>query len=76
LRKSRFNTAALEYRVIQEIIAKQFGETVSKQLAKRNFPEPPIAPPEQMCAARIVQLEAMLTRPKAMASTLIDSILR
>ena len=71
-----FNAAALEYSVIRDRIAQKFGESVSNQLAKRNFPEPPIQPPEQMCAARIYQLEAMLERPQAMASRLLDSVLR
>lgn len=71
-----FNDAALEYRVIQETIVQKFGEPVSEQLARKRFPEPPVEPPEQMCSAMIMQLDAMLARPQAMASRLIDSVLR
>ena len=71
-----FNAAALEYREVQKTVEEQFGEAVTEQLAKRKFPEPPLEPREQMCAAKIVQLEAMLERPQAMASRLLDSVLR
>jgi hypothetical protein len=71
-----FNAAALEYRVVQKVVEEQFGEAVAEQLAKRNFPEPPLESRAQMCAAKIVQLEAMLERPQAMASQLLDSVLR
>ena len=71
-----FNDAAREYYAIMEVISRRFGEPVSKQLSKKSFPEPPIQPPEHMCAARIAQLEAMLERPQAMAAMLIDSVLR
>lgn len=71
-----FNAAALEYRVVQTTVEEQFGEDVAEQLSKRKFPEPPLAPRAQMCAAKIVQLEAMLERPQAMASRLLDSVLR
>ena len=71
-----FNAAALEYRVVQTTVEEQFGEDVAEQLSKRKFPEPPLAPRDQMCAAKIVQLEAMLERPQAMASRLLVSVLR
>lgn len=71
-----FDEAALEYRAIQESIAQRFGEAVVNQLAKKRFPETPAEAPEQLCSARIAQLDAMLERPQAMASRLIDSILR
>ncbi|MCX7097523.1 MAG: hypothetical protein NTV43_06400 [Methylococcales bacterium] len=71
-----FDDAAREYRVIDEAISQRFGEDVTKQLDKKQFPQPPMAPAEQICAARIYQLEAMLERPQAMAATLLDSVLR
>ena len=71
-----FNAAALEYRVVQDMVEEQFGEAVERQLSQKSCPEPPIAPREEMCAARIVQLEAMLERPQAMAARLLDSVLR
>jgi len=71
-----FNAAALEFRAIQAVIEQRFGPAVANQLAKRTFPEPPAGPKETLCAARIVQLDAMLGRPQAMAAMLIDSALR
>ena len=71
-----FNAAALEYRVVQKVVEEEFGAAVADQLAKRKFPEPPLEPRAQMCAAKILQLEAMLERPQAMASRLLDSVLR
>lgn len=65
-----------EYHVIMEIVAQRFGEAIAKQIAQENFPEPSIALPEKICAAKIVQLEAMLERPQAIASRLVDSVLR
>lgn len=66
-----FNTAGLEYRAIKETVTQRFGESISGQLAMRLFLELPIEPPEQICAAKIFQLESMLERPQAMASTLL-----
>jgi hypothetical protein len=71
-----FNAAALEYRVVQKIVEEQFGESVERQLSQKSFPESPLEPREQMCAAKIVQLEAMLERQQAMAARLLDSVLR
>ena len=71
-----FNETAREYSVIRESITLKFGEPVSKQIASRQFPEESIESAEQLCAARIFQLEAMMERPQAMAALLVDSALR
>ena len=71
-----FNQTALEFRAVMDAIDQQFGHAVAAQIARKKLSEPPAAPPEQMCAARIFQLEAMLKRPKATAALLIDSVLR
>ena len=71
-----FNEVALEYRVIKNGIVARFGEPAARQIAARDFPQPPVEPAERMCAARIAQLEAVLERPPAMASRLIDNALR
>ena len=71
-----FNVAALQYRAIQKNIENQFGAAVANRLATRKFPDPPTELPEQMCAARIAQLDAILEQPQAMAATLADSVLR
>jgi hypothetical protein len=73
---AEFNTAAIEYSVIRDILVQQFGEPVAKQLSEKIFPDLPIGAPEQLCAGRIAQLDAMLARPQAMASILVDSVLR
>ncbi|HSC76246.1 MAG TPA: hypothetical protein VLB90_08435 [Pseudomonadales bacterium] len=71
-----FNAAAREFHTISDSIAKQFGEPVAEQVARKVFPEQPTEPPAPLCAARIAQLDAMLERPQAMAAMLIDSALR
>lgn len=71
-----FNTAAREYRVIMEAVKAQFSEQVERQLEKKTFPAQPAGPAEELCSARIVQLESMLERPQGMAAMLIDSVLR
>lgn len=76
-RLADFNEAAAEYRVIFEEIKQKFGPAVATNFfASKTFPEVPTAPPSEVCAARIYQLEAMMKRPKAMAATLVDSVLR
>lgn len=71
-----FNDAAREFRVIHDAIGQRFGEPMGKLLAKKVFTDPAPEPPQQVCAAMIYQLEAMQSRPPAMAARLIDSILR
>ena len=71
-----FNEAAGEYRVINDEIEQRFGAAVAASFSSKTFPEVPTAPPDQVCAARIYQLEAMMKRPKAMAARLVDSVLR
>ena len=71
-----FNEAALEFRAVQDAIEQHFGPVVAKEIARRTFSEVLGAPAEQICAARIFQLEAMLQRPKPVAAMLIDSVLR
>lgn len=65
-----------EYRAIQDTIAQRFGKHVAEQLAKRSFTDPPATTAAEMCSARIIQLEAILQRPQAMAAAMIDSVLR
>lgn len=65
----------LEYRSIYDRIVQQYSKPIAEQLTQKQFPEQPIAPPEQICTARIAQIEAMLERPQAMAARLIDGIL-
>lgn len=71
-----FNDAAIEYRTIKDDIAQQYGKPVAERLDKRIAPDLPSELAEQMCGARTMQLEAMLERSQAMASRLIDSVLR
>lgn len=71
-----FNDAAREFSKISDAMAEQFGGPVSRQVAAKKFPEQPLAPVEQLCAARIAQLDAILERPQGMAAMLVDSILR
>lgn len=71
-----FNEAAAEYQVIKDEIEQRFGVAVTAILSSKTFPEEPTAPPDQVCAARIYQLSAMMKRPKAMAARLVDSALR
>jgi hypothetical protein len=71
-----FNRTALEFHAIQEGVSQQYGQSIADLIAKRGFGTSPTALPEQMCSARIFQLEAMLERPKATAALLIDSALR
>ena len=68
-----FNEAA---RAFSAIRAQQFGQPVSRQVSSKKLPEQPSEPAEQLCAARIAQLDAMLARPQGMAAMLVDSILR
>lgn len=70
------NTVQLEYRSIMERIANRYGQPVAKALSTKTFPAEPEQPATQLCAARIVQLEAILDRPPAMAKRLIDAVLR
>jgi hypothetical protein len=72
----KFNEAALEFQVVKAEIEQQFGRDVAKQVSSKKFSAEPVAGEGELCAARIFQLQAMLKRPKAMASILIDSILR
>ncbi len=71
-----FNDAAIEYRAIKDDIARQLGKPVAERLDKRVAPDLPPELATEMCGARIMQLEAMLERPQAMAARLIDSVLR
>ena len=57
-------------------MAQDFGPEVSALLTNKRFPLSPPMSADTVCAARIYQLEAMLKRPKATASLLIDSALR
>jgi hypothetical protein len=75
-----FNDAAREFRVIRDMIEEKFSKPVADVIAKKTFKKPfselPPEPAEQLCAARIAQLDAMLERPQGMAAMLIDSVLR
>lgn len=71
-----FNDAAREFSVISDTLTRQFGEPVSRQVSRKNFPEQPSESAEPLCAARIAQLDAILERPQGMAAMLIDSVLR
>lgn len=71
-----FNATALEFRAIQEQLASQFGSDLASQIASRDRGDWAAATAEELCAARVAQLEAMLRRPKATAALLIDSALR
>ena len=75
-----FNDAAREFRVILDRVETEFGKPVADVIAKKTFKKPfselPPEPAEQLCAARIMQLDAMLERPQGMAAMLIDSVLR
>lgn len=71
-----FNATSLEFQAIQTDIKQQFGADVGAQLRGKSFPDMPGAPPAELCAARIFELEAMLQRPRPTASLLLDSVLR
>ena len=71
-----FNEAARAFSAIRDDLAQQFGQPVSRQVSSKKLPEQPSEPAEQLCAARIAQLDAMLARPQGMAAMLVDSILR
>ena len=71
-----FNEAAAEYQVIKDEIGQRFGAAVAANISSETFPAAPTAPPDQVCAARIYQLSAMMKRPKGMAARLVDSALR
>jgi hypothetical protein len=70
-----FNAAALEFRSIKAGLEREFGGDIASWISSRDRQAWPVAE-EKLCAARIAQLEAMLTRPKATAALLIDSALR
>ncbi len=74
--RADYNEAAAEYQVIKDEIEQRFGAAVAANFSNKTFPEVPAAPPDQVCAARIYQLGAMMKRPKAMAARLVDSALR
>jgi hypothetical protein len=72
-----FNAAAREFSAVREAVAQRYDKPIAELATnKKAFPATPTQPPEEMCAARIFQLEMMLERPQAMAARLIDSILR
>ena len=71
--------AVLEFRAIQAEIEERFDSSIAAQTAQgtsRKFLTTPLDSPKQLCSARIFQLEEMLKRPKPIASTLLDSVLR
>jgi len=71
-----FNATMLEYRGIQDKVARVFNPEVSALLTNKRLPQSPPMSADTVCAARIYQLDAMLERPKATAALLIDSTLR
>jgi hypothetical protein len=70
------SAAQLEFSAIQVEVEQQFGRSVAAQVAGKSFPASPSDPAEQLCSARIFQLHEILKRPTAMASKLIDGVLR
>jgi hypothetical protein len=70
-----FNATALEFRMIQAELERQFGADIASWISSRERQDWPAAA-DKLCAARIAQLEAMLRRPKATAALLVDSALR
>jgi hypothetical protein len=70
-----FNATALEFSMIKAGLEREFGADIASWISSRDRQAWPAAE-EKLCAARIAQLEAMLTRPKATAALLIDSALR
>jgi len=70
-----FNATALEFRSIKAGLEREFGADIASFISSRERQDWPAAE-ERLCSARIAQLEAMLTRPKATAALLIDSALR
>ncbi|MFL6576545.1 MAG: hypothetical protein ACJ8MR_08005, partial [Povalibacter sp.] len=71
-----FNAAAREYAVIADEIEQRFGQDVARFLRSDTIQKTPSSMMGQVCAARIYQLDEMQRRPKAMASALVDSVLR
>ncbi len=65
-----------EYRVIQEGLVSRLGADVVAAISTKTFPAEPRLPAGQLCEARIAQLEAILERPRDMAATLVDAVLR
>jgi hypothetical protein len=69
-----FNEVAREYRAIMETLAGRFGAQMEKQLSEWALANAPTEPPERICAAKIFQLQAMQSRPPAMAIRLLRSV--
>ncbi len=67
------NEVRLEYRAIMETVTQRFGEPMTKQLSGWGLANPPTEPPDRICAAKIFQLQAMQSRPPAMANRLLRS---
>jgi hypothetical protein len=68
------NEVKLEYRTIMETVSQRFGEPMSKQISAWGLADAPTEPPDQVCAAKIFQLQAMQSRPPAMAIRLLRSV--
>lgn len=75
-RRADHNEVVTEYRAIQADIEQQFGHEVAAVLESRKFPESTSESAQDLCSARIAQLDEMLKRSKPVAASLIDAVLR
>jgi len=71
-----FNAIQAEYVVIREALLAQHGAEAVAAIDTKSVPAEPVVPAAQVCEARIAQLEAILERPRPMASMLVDAVLR
>jgi hypothetical protein len=70
------SAAQAEYRVLRETLASQVGPEAAQAVATKQFAATPTLPADQICTARIAELEAILERPRPMAAFLLDAVLR
>jgi hypothetical protein len=67
------NEVVREYRAIMETLTARFGAPMEKQLSAWALANAPTETEAQICAAKIFQLQAMQSRPPAMANRLLRS---
>lgn len=71
-----FNAMQEEYYVIRDGLLSRLGPEAAAAISKKPLSAEPVLPAGQMCEARIAQLEAILERPRDMAASLVDAVLR
>jgi hypothetical protein len=71
-----FNAIQAEYVIIRDGLLARHGAEAVAAIDTKSFAAEPVVPAGQVCEARIAQLEAILERPRPMASMLVDAVLR